>query len=219
MPRRLNLPDTASIAHSTDGGRLHAPSAARNTQAIRELVKAHAPEHGKALEIASGTGQHVVALAHALPGVDWQPTDIDDVRRASVDAWAQEAGLANIAPAAELDATTPGWATAHPDRDLILVVNLLHLISESEARVLIHEAAQALAPGGRFILYGPFLRDGEATSEGDAGFHTSLQAQDPDIGYKSDWDVIDWLHAGFLELVEVVEMPANNLAFVARRSE
>ncbi len=105
------------------------------------------------------------------------------------------------------------------DRDLILVVNLLHLISEPEARVLIHEAAQASRRAAVSSFTAPFLRDGEATSEGDARFHTSLQAQDPDIGYKSDWDVIDWLHAGFLELVEVVEMPANNLAFVARRSE
>ena len=217
MPRRLNLPDTASIANAGEAGRLHAPSAERNADAIRDLVKDHAPARGRALEIASGTGQHVVTLARALPGLAWQPSDVDAARRVSIDAWAAEAGLANIAPAIALDATAAGWANAHSGQDLILLVNLLHLISTPEARLLIRETAQALAPGGRFILYGPFLRDGETTSEGDARFHASLRAQDPEIGYKDDWEVIDWLHGAGLELVEVVEMPANNLAFVARR--
>jgi SAM-dependent methyltransferase len=217
MPRRLTLPDTASIAHSGEGERLHAPSAARNADAICDLVAEHAPETGTALEIASGTGQHVVALAGRLPGLIWQPTDVDAARRASVDAWARVAGLGNIAPAGELDATASGWADKNGGKDLILLVNLLHLISEGEAKILISETARALAPDGQFILYGPFLRDGETTSEGDARFHTSLQAQDPEIGYKDDWDVIDWLHGAFLDLVQVMEMPANNLAFVARR--
>lgn len=218
MPRRLNLPDSASIAYPGEDARLHAPSAERNAQAICALVAAHAPESGPALEIASGTGQHVTALARHLPGLDWQPSDIDQSRRASIDAWADEAGLRNIAPAADIDATAPGWAGQNGGKALILVVNLLHLISEPEARVLIAQAAQALAPGGVFIIYGPFLRDGETTSEGDTRFHASLRAQDPEIGYKDDWDVIDWLHGSFLELVQVVEMPANNMGFVARRA-
>lgn len=217
MPRRLNLPDTASIALPGKDGRLHAPSAERNMGYICDLVKDHAPQKGRALEIASGTGQHVARLARALPDLDWQPSDIDAARRVSIDTWAQVGALSNIAGAIELDATSPGWAKAQPDWDLILVINLLHLVSEPEARVLISQAAQALNPEGRIIVYGPFLRDGETTSEGDARFHKSLQAQDLEIGYKSDWDVIDWLHESFLELIEVVEMPANNLAFVATR--
>ena len=217
MPKRLNLPVYASYAEPGEDGRMHAPSAARNAADIAELVAAHAPPAGEALEIASGTGQHTVTLAARLPALRWQPSDIDASRRASVDAWARSEGLANIAPAIELDATSPGWATQNGGKSLILLCNLLHLISEPEARILIAEAAQALAPGGIFVLYGPFLRDGETTSEGDMRFHASLRTQDPEIGYKDDWDVIDWLHGAFLDLVQVVEMPANNLAFVSRR--
>ena len=66
-------------------------------------------------------------------------------------------------------------------------------------------------------LYGPFLRDGETTSEGDAEFDSKLRAEDPEVGYKDDWDIIEWLQASGLELVEVLEMPANNLSFVAKR--
>ena len=79
------------------------------------------------------------------------------------------------------------------------------------------ETGKALAPGGRFVLYGPFLRNGETTSDGDARFHASLRAADPEVGYKDDFDIVDWLHAAGLTLVEVVEMPANNLAFVSER--
>ena len=217
MSRRLNLPDTASVAHPSDDGRMFAPSAARNAADIAALVAQHAPASGRALEIASGTGEHAVIFARAMPGLDWQPTDIDPARRASVDAHAAVAGLANLRAAIALDATASGWGAAHAGQDLIVLVNLLHLISTTEARTLIAEVALALAPGGMFILYGPFLRDGETTSDGDSTFHASLRAQDPEIGYKDDWDVIDWIHANWLDLVQVVEMPANNMAFVARR--
>ena len=215
MTRRLTLPDSPATASADSDGRMFAPSAARNMGPICDLVAMHAPATGRALEIASGTGEHVAALARRLPGVHWQPSDIDAARRRSVDAHA--AGLGNVVPAVALDACAPGWGAGMAGQDLIVLVNLLHLIPTPAARVLVAEAALALAPGGLFILYGPFLRDGETTSEGDAAFHASLRAQDPAIGYKDDWDVIDWLHGAFLDLVQVVEMPANNLAFVARR--
>lgn len=217
MSRQRDLPPTASFAQSTGGGRLHAPSAERNAEAICALVADHAPELGRALEIASGTGQHMVKLAARLPALEWQPSDIDPERRRSIDAWLGEAALSNVHPAIDLNAATPGWSTNHGGQDVILLVNLLHLISTPEATTVISEVAKALAPGGIFVLYGPFLRDGETTSEGDASFDASLRAQDPEIGYKDNWDIIDWLQAQFLDLVEVVEMPANNLAFVARK--
>lgn len=217
MTRKLTLPDTHSLAERSEDGRLYAPSAARNMGYICDLVAEHAPASGTALEIASGSGEHVCALAHRLPGLHWQPSDPDPERRRSIDMHAHAAGLGNIAPAIDLNAALPGWSQDHGGQDLILLVNLLHLIPESDVKTLIAEAAQALAKGGIFVIYGPFLRDGETTSEGDAKFDASLRAQDPDIGYKDDWDVIDWLQSNWLDLVQVVEMPANNLAFVARR--
>ncbi len=214
MTNRLTLPD----APQTDAtGKMFAPSAARNCDDICDVVAHHAPTQGRALEIASGTGQHITALAARLPNLTWQPTDVDATRRASQAAYRAEAALNSFLPPAHLDALTAGWSADLQGQDLILTVNLLHLIPEGAARTLIAEAAAALAPGGIFILYGPFLRDGETTSDGDAAFHASLQSQDPDIGYKDDWDVIDWLQSQFLDLVQVLEMPANNLAFVARK--
>lgn len=204
-----------SLAETAPDGRMYAPAAARNVGPICEVVAQHAPDSGKALEIASGTGEHVAALALRLPNLTWQPSDPAPERRRSIDTHAN--GAANILPAIDLNAAQPGWSALYPGQNLILTVNLLHLIPEPAAKTLIAEAALALAPEGRFILYGPFLRDGETTSEGDARFHASLQEQDPKIGYKDDWDVIDWLHDNWLELVQVIEMPANNLCLIARK--
>ena len=218
MPhRRHALPETASQAERHEDGRLFAASAERNKGPIADLLRHHGLTKGRALEIAAGTGQHAVHIAQSFPDLDLFPTDPDPERRISIDAWAKVSNLPNLHPAMPLDAFSAGWHIEHPNNAVILVVNLLHLISEAEARTLVAEAAQALAEGGTLVIYGPFLRDGETTSEGDARFHAQLQEQSPLIGYKDDFDVIEWMQEYFLTLVNVVEMPANNLAILARR--
>jgi SAM-dependent methyltransferase len=214
--RKLELPDSPAAPGSGDA-RISAPSALRNRDLIAaELVRV-APERGRALEIASGTGEHVVRFAAAMPGLDWQPTDPDPARRASIAAWSAEAGLGNIRAPRDLDAARAGWAAAHGPVDLVVLVNLLHLISDGEAETVLREVAAVLARGGIFALYGPFLRDGAATSEGDAAFHASLQAQDPAIGYKDVIGTCATLVAAGLAHVETVAMPANNLLLVFER--
>jgi SAM-dependent methyltransferase len=171
------------------------------------------------LELASGTGQHVVGFARAMPGLDWQPSEVDADRRASIDAHAAAAGLPNLRAAIPLDATEAGWGARHGGQVLVVLVNLLHLISADEVRIVIAEAAQALAPGGVFAIYGPFLRERRATSDGDARFHESLVAQDPVLGYKDVADVEGWIGAQGLHLTETRAMPANNLFIVAHRPD
>ena len=211
------LPPSASVANPAGGAKLHTPAAARNVDALTELLREHAPARGSALEIASGTGQHIVAFARALPGLDWQPTDIDATRRASIDAYGAEAGLDNLTEALALDATEPGWGADHAPRDLVLLVNLLHLITMAKVETVIAEAAKALAPGGVLILYGPFMRDGRLTSAGDLRFDADLRAADPGIGYKDTLDIARLLSDAALSPIDTREMPANNLAFIARK--
>ncbi len=217
MTDKRRLPESASFASPVEGARLHAPSAERNANAIAAVLEQYAPRTGQALEIASGTGQHVVQFARTLPDLIWQPSDIDPERRESIDAWASESGLPNLRPAVALDAAQPGWGSTLHEQDLILLVNLLHLIREDEAKTVVTQAARALNPNGRLMLYGPFRRAGELTSEGDVRFNASLRAADTQIGYKDDFDVIDWLHGAGLALVDVIEMPANNLCLIAQR--
>ncbi len=215
MKQRRQPPPDASVAELTKGGRLNAPSAERNAQAITDLLVGVAPETGQALEIASGTGQHVAHWAAALPRIIWQPSDVDPERRASVNAWSRD--LPNVLPSIHLDATSPGWADARPGQNLIVLVNLLHLISTPEARRLISETARALAPEGRFVLYGPFLRDGAPVSDADARFDASLRASDPEIGYKDICDVRQWLADAGMTLRDNVDMPANNLILLSEK--
>jgi hypothetical protein len=214
MPQRKPPPPNASTAEPDTGARLTAPAALRNAPVIAEILAVHGPHEGRALELASGTGQHVVAFAAHLPHIEWQPTEIDPDRRASIDAWAR---TSNIRPAIALDATAPGWGALHTGQKLIVLVNLLHLISETETHILLHEVSEALAPGGLFALYGPFLREGRAISDADASFHASLQASDPEIGYKDADDVARWMRATGLHPLAPLPMPANNLMFLAHQ--
>ena len=219
MSFRKNIPSTASVAFPSKDGRLWAPAAGRNAGPIVDLVLEIAPETGQALEIASGTGQHVVKLANARPNLKWQPSDVDPSRISSIEIWSKDKALANLKNPVLLDATEAGWSREHTDQDFILLVNLVHLISFAEAKIIIRELSLALAPGGRSVVYGPFKRNGKLTSTGDESFHQSLKEVDPAIGYKNDkWMIEEFKEVG-LGLLGVKLMPANNLAFIVEKNK
>lgn len=205
-------PEGASIAHSGENARLFAPSAARNRDVLAELLAKVAPRSGEALEIASGTGQHVVAFAANCPGLQWQPSEITADRLQSIDSYVAEAGLNNVAPARRLNATQLGWSQKLKGFNFVFLSNLLHLISEAETKTLMKETAQSLTPEGKCLIYGPFMRDGLLTSEGDTRFHASLKDQDPEIGYKDLSQIIFWASEQQMAHIETHTMPANNLA-------
>lgn len=213
----VNLPPTASVAHPSEGQKLHAPAAARNAEILCKLLRDHAPAKGQALEIASGTGQHVTAFARAFPDLSWQPTEIAADRLASINAYRAETGLKNIASAVVLDATQPKWDGATGNKDLIVLINLLHLITTPAAQRCIEGALSALKNGGRFILYGPFMRSGQLTSPGDVTFHAQISEADARLGYKDDREIENWLKQAGARKITCIEMPSNNLAFVATR--
>ncbi|AXI47828.1 methyltransferase [Sulfitobacter sp. SK012] len=210
------LPPSASVTTPQDGAKLHAPSAERNAGFLSTLLQEVAPVKGRAMEIASGTGQHIVRFARTVPQLHWHPTEVEPTRVASIDAHAAEAGLQNLAPTRHLDATTAGWGAKDGPFDLIVLINLLHLIPNPAATTLINEVAQALSLNGLFVLYGPFKRGGTLTSEGDARFDAELRAADPTIGYKDDDWILSHLTGAGLTVDTPREMPANNLAFLAR---
>lgn len=204
-----------SHADPLDDGRLSAPAAIRNTPAIIAALTDHMPRTGRVLEIAAGTGEHAVALAKAFPGLDWQPTDIDPARLASIDAWRAVEGVDNMRVAFWLDASTAGWIVQPVE--VVYLANLFHLLPMEAAENVIRGAARALAPGGTFFAYGPFRTGGAFRSEGDARFHANLAASDPGIGYKD----LEWIEgiaadAG-LRRHAVIEMPANNLIVALRK--
>ena len=161
MVYRTKLPETASVANSKGDARLFAPSAERNSTPIVNLINQIAPKSGVALEIASGTGQHIVKLALSLPNLSWSPSEVDEERIKSISAWIEAENLSNIKPPLYLDATETGWSNSLPQSDFILLVNLLHLVSWNETEILISELSKALKTKGIALIYGPFMRNGE----------------------------------------------------------
>jgi SAM-dependent methyltransferase len=210
----LRLPDSG--ADISIDGRRHAPSALRNQDAILDVLRTIAPARGKLFEIASGSGQHAAAGARALPGLIWQPSDANPDNLTSITAWRAHDPQPNLRPPVVLDAADPGWPLQWAGQDVVLIINLMHLIPADIASAIIANAARALGPGGRLMVYGPFLRDGQTTSDGDAAFDASLRAQDATIGYKD----LAWMQAQFAAsglALRLTPMPANNLMLIGTR--
>ena len=196
--------------------RLFAPAAGRNIGPILDLLEEVAPAQGRALEIASGTGEHILRFANALPELDWQPSDVDPERLASIEDWALDHHGENLRLPVLLDATAPGWAMAHDPFDLVVLINLLHLISDAAVQAVLAGISEALEDGGTAFIYGPFLRDGATTSDGDAEFHAKLKAADPKIGYKDISDITEQLQGLGFDVIPQ-DMPANNIALIAQK--
>lgn len=200
--------------------RKFAPAAARNAEAIAAVLAERLPERGRALEIGSGTGQHVVAFAEAFPGIHWHPSDPSPVSRQSIAAWTEAAKLANVAAPADIDVRRPGWHTPWPDGfDVLYVANLIHIAPWAATLGLMAGAGALLRPGGLLAIYGCFKRDGVHISESNVAFDASLRREDPSWGVRDVAEVADAAAAEGLALDEIVAMPANNLTLVLRPSK
>ena len=217
MPLRENLPPTASQAENIGKKKLYSASAARNAPFIVEVLSQYLPDKGKVLEIASGTGQHCAYFAEAFCNLEWQPSEINPKRLDSIQAYIKETNQVNINMPLSLDATAENWAKEIDAYNVIIVINFFHLISDKEMKNLIRESSLALQTNSYFVIYGPFMRGGELTSDQDIKFHTSLIECDPDIGYKDDFDILDEIEANNLSPEAIIEMPSNNLMFIAKK--
>ena len=199
----------------TRDARLFAPSAARNREPILAVLKAHLPPRGLVLEVASGSGEHIVHFAQAFPGLDFQPSDADRQARVSIDAWRDEAGLQNVRPAIAVDAAAGSWPISAADA--VLCINMIHIAPWDAAAGLMRGAAALLRPVGMLYLYGPFRRDGAHTAPSNEAFDRSLRQQNPEWGVRDLEAVTALAQAhGFAEPI-IEAMPANNLSLVFRK--
>ena len=197
--------------------RLYASSAARNRDPILAVLKRVLPPRGLVLEVASGSGEHVMHFAAASgPDLIFQPSDPDARARASIDAWARELDLGNVRPAIALDAASPDWPVI--SADAMLCINMIHIAPWAAAVGLIERAAHVLMRGGVLVLYGPYRRDGRDTSASNAAFDADLKRRNPSWGVR-DLEAVAALAAknGFAP-PEIVTMPANNLSLVFRKA-
>jgi SAM-dependent methyltransferase len=195
--------------------RRSAPAALRNREPILALLRRHLPARGTVLEVASGSGEHVVHFAAALPHLTFQPSDPEPAARASVDGWVAASGLANVLPALELDAAAESWPV--PRADAVLCINMVHIAPWRAAEGLVQGASRLLGPEGVLFLYGPYRRGGVHTAPSNAAFDADLRAHNPDWGLRNLEQVEEIAAACGFATATVEPMPANNLSLVFRR--
>ncbi|MCO4861176.1 class I SAM-dependent methyltransferase [Cupriavidus sp. WGlv3] len=200
--------------HDPDARRM-APATERNREPILAVLRQVLPASGTVLEIASGTGQHAVHFAAALPGITWQPSDPDAAARASIAAWTAHAGLANVRAPLALDVCSEPWGI--DAADAVVCINMIHIAPWAAAEALFAGAGKLLGSGGVLFLYGPYRRGGAHTAPSNAAFDAQLRATDPDWGVRDMEAVIALGAAQGLRCDEPVPMPANNFCLVLRK--
>lgn len=191
------------------------PAADRNKQPILDALRRLLPMRGVALEIASGTGQHVAWFAAALPEWTWQPSDADAVELPGIDARVAAEGLTNVRAALQLDVMSAMWPASSPafrePFDVIYCANMLHIAPWPTCAALMQGSARHLSPGGALVTYGPYLEGSAPPAPGNVVFDASLRASDTAWGIRQLEDVAAEAKRAGLELRSRHQMPANNL--------
>lgn len=195
--------------------RRHAPAATRNRESILAVLRETLPISGCVLEVASGTGEHAVHFARALPDLVWQPSDPDPASRASIADWRASEGLANLREPIDLDVTVADWPVEPPQA--IVCINMAHISPWAATEGLIAGASRLLDTGAPLVIYGPFRRKGHPLEPSNRRFHEDLKLRDPAWGLRLIEDVRACALDHDLEYDQVVQMPANNLTLIFRK--
>lgn len=191
----------------------HAPSCERNRDVILAVLREYFSGCRDVLEIGSGTGQHAIHFAAAMPHLRWQCSDRAEALP-GIRAWLDEAGLGNTPPPVQLD-VGEGWPDAH--YDAVFSANTLHIMSWAEVEAFFAALPKVLTHHACVIVYGPFNYGGQFTSQSNADFDQWLKARSIHQGIR-DFEAVEALaRAVGLRLLADREMPANNRCLVWRR--
>ena len=194
----------------------HAPATERNREPLAAVLREVLPGSGTVLEVASGTGEHAAYFARLFPHLSWQPSDADAEALGSIEAWVADAKAENLRAPVVLDAASGAWPV---DRaDAILCVNMVHISPWAATSGLMEGAGRVLQAGAPLVLYGPYRRKGVDTAPSNESFDESLKSRNPEWGLRELEAVAAEAEANGLKLERVVEMPANNLTVVFRRT-
>jgi hypothetical protein len=195
--------------------RQYAPATRRNRDFILDILRDVLPTRGRILEIASGSGEHVIHFARNLPDLVFQPSDREPEALESIAAWTKAAGVTNVLAPTVLDVSRSPWLIAAADG--ILCINMVH-ISPWEATLGLFSGAAAILPSAvPFYLYGPHKREGFATAPSNQAFDQSLRDRNPSWGLRDLEAVAAAAQSVGFSVPTVTEMPANNLSVVFRR--
>jgi len=169
------------------------------------------------LELASGTGEHAVHFAAAMPEIIWQPSDPDAQARASVDAWIEAEGLSNLRPPLDIDVSSEAWGVEGQGFDALVAINMIHISPWEATLGLMAGAGRLLQKGGLLYTYGAYKRGGRHTAASNETFEVWLRGMDPRFGVRDLEAVEDAARLHGLRLRDLIAMPANNFSLVFDR--
>ena len=191
------------------------PACERNREPILAVLGEHFATRCRVLEIGSGTGQHAVHFAAAMPWLTWQCSDVSQ-HLPGIRAWLDDAALPNTPPPVELDVARGPWPAQR--FDAVFTANTLHIMGWPEVQAIFAGLPTVLRADATLVAYGPFNQGGAYTSASNRDFDAWLQARDPASGIR-DVEQVDSLARGTgLRPVADVGMPANNRCLVWRRT-
>ena len=201
----------------------HSPAAERNRQPILEALRHVLPDYGQALEIASGTGQHVAWFAAGFPAWTWHPSDMRADGFGSIAWWCAQASVTNVAQPVMLDVMAAHWPSDGAEFtvrfDAIYCANMLHISPWPTCAALMRGAARYLTADGVLITYGPYLERDVSTSQGNLDFDVSLRETNPEWGIRALDAVTQQATLAGMQLSRRIQMPANNLLLVFKRAD
>ena len=185
-----------------------------NKQPILECLRSVFDRARSVLEIGTGTGQHAVFFAEALPHLTWQPSDHPDSAHLGRDRLAA-CEATNLLPFVALDVSDDDWPV--PDVDAVFSANTAHIMSWAEVERMFAGVARRLPTGGVFCLYGPFNERGRYTSDSNRQFDRHLRSRGEHMGIRDIVDLEALAGSVDLRLEDSVAMPANNRILVWRK--
>jgi SAM-dependent methyltransferase len=191
----------------------HAPATERNRDVIAQTLARVLPAEGLVLEVASGTGEHVVHFAKRFPALTWQPSDPDPIALASINAWRADSNVPNMRPAMLLDASAD-WPIAKADA--VVCINMTHISPWAATVGLLRNAARLLPQSAVLFIYGPYNQRDVPLADSNAAFDASLRQQNTLWGLRYVDDIAAEAHVSGLHLDSVIAMPANNLSLIFR---
>lgn len=199
--------------------KLSSPAASRNIGPITALLDTLLPTTGRALELASGPGEHAVVFAARYPGIAWQPSDIDADALDSIGVRRLECGLLNIELPLRIDLAAANWhAEVLSGYDAMVAINVCHISPWAASLGLLAGAAEILNSNGALLVYGPFTRDGQHTAPSNEAFSVSLQARNSEWGVRDVEELAVQAGERGLRLEQAHVMPSNNLVLEFRKN-
>lgn len=207
-------PLTALDSLPPDPRRRVAPATARNRGPILAVLERVYPTHGNVIEAASGTGEHAVHFASALPNLTWQPSDVDPDNLQSISAWTEATGVSNVRPPLTLDLGLRPESSVTPGYDAGFCANLIHIAPWRVCTHLMEFMSANLRVGAPLVLYGPYKVNHAHTSESNVHFEQWLQGLDAEYGVRDMNTVVEEASKFGLTFSESIPMPANNFCLL-----